>query len=95
MHAQRAGRQHCRNSKIYGDDHPCITRSELVATDEWSHCVISCRPGWVVAACGPGGQVSGDRRLACAGPRRFSGRRGLGCREELVHDLGAGGDHRS
>ena len=27
-----------------------------------------------------------------AGPRRFSGRRGLGFCEELVHDLGAGGD---
>src|SRR5206468_512449 len=26
------------------------------------------------------------------GPRRFSGRRGLGFCEELVHDLGAGGD---
>ena len=41
------------------------------------------------------GQVTRDRRLARVGPQRLSDRReGLGSCEELVHDLGAGGDHR-
>jgi hypothetical protein len=25
---------------------------------EWSYCVVSCRSGWMAAACGPGSQVS-------------------------------------
>ena len=34
-------------------------RSELVAAGEWSLCVVSCRVGWMAAACGAGSRVSG------------------------------------
>ena len=51
-------------------------RSELVATDEWARCVMACRIGWMAIACGAGGQVTRDRRLAGAGPRRLSDRHG-------------------
>jgi len=42
-------------------------RAELVATDEWARCVMACRFGWMAIACGAGGQVTRDRRLAGAG----------------------------
>ena len=42
------------------------------------------------------GQVTGDRWLACAGVGGGSGSgAGSGSGEELVHDLGAGGDDGS
>jgi hypothetical protein len=51
-------------------------RSELVATGEWSQCVMSCRIGWMATACGAG--KSGIRgpaagvcgSLAVLGPTR-------------------------
>src|ERR1043166_6433740 len=69
-------------------------RSELVATCEWSRCVMSCRGrlgGYRLME--PGGQVSGEPVAGVCGSSAVLGRcGGLGCGEELVHDFGAGGD---
>src|SRR5207247_2182533 len=68
-------------------------RSELVATGEWSHCVMSCRIGWMAAACGAGKSgIQGPAAGLCGSSAVLGPARRLGCCEELVHDLGAGGD---
>src|SRR5215468_3311459 len=55
---------------------------------------MACRVGWMAIARRAGGQVTRDRRLAGAGRGSRAGTRGLASAEELVHDLGAGGDDR-
>ena len=69
---------------------------ELVAADEWVRCVMGCGIGWMAIACPGGdsgfGQISKDPGWlvqVLGGSRTGTG---LGSGEELVHDLGAGGD---
>ena len=79
--------------------HENSRRSELMAADEWSRCVMACRIGWMAVACRAGlvgsGQITRDLRLGLWRSSAALGlARGLGCCEELVHDLGACGDDR-
>src|SRR5579864_7365933 len=69
-------------------------RSELVVADKWSLWVMACRIGRNERRLpGREGPVISDAELGGAGLWRRSGSgAGLGRCEELVHDLGAGGD---
>ena len=60
---------------------------------EWSRCVMACGIGWMAMACRRVSSV-GNQGLALArASLQLPGlARGLAFCEELVHDLGAGGD---
>jgi hypothetical protein len=74
---------------------PRIKRSELVAADKWSHCAMGRLDRLDDIVCRGASELLLDDqgvRLARAGLQRRWNRARLGCCEELVHDLGAGGD---
>ena len=54
-----------------------------------------CRIGWMAIGCGAGDQLARDLRLASEVLGGSRAGTGLGSGEELVHDLGAGGDDGS